>query len=75
MSRCFGIFRWVPLALHRNAEKVQRASQVKVLVGSGNSGKPTILKQMCLIHRVPFTPAESESYCELVWENIIRGLG
>ncbi|KAJ7735837.1 heterotrimeric G protein alpha subunit 4 [Mycena maculata] len=68
-------------ALHRNAEKAlrqakaQMANQVKVLLlGSGDSGKSTILKQMRLIHRVPFTVAETESYRQLVWENVVRGL-
>ncbi|KAJ7473929.1 hypothetical protein FB451DRAFT_1247414 [Mycena latifolia] len=49
--------------LHRQAEKslkeakAKLALQVKVLLlGSGDSGKSTILKQMRLIHRVPFSP-------------------
>ncbi|KAJ7447532.1 heterotrimeric G-protein alpha subunit, GPA2-like protein [Mycena galericulata] len=68
-------------ALHRTAEKALKeqkarlAAQVKVLLlGSGDSGKSTILKQMRVIHRVPFTDAERESYRQLVWENVVRGL-
>ncbi|KAJ6506852.1 guanine nucleotide binding protein, alpha subunit [Mycena sanguinolenta] len=68
-------------AQHRQAEKAMKdakakmESQVKVLLlGSGDSGKSTILKQMRLIHRVPFSPAEIESYRQLVFENLVRGL-
>ncbi|KAF7341825.1 hypothetical protein MSAN_02037700 [Mycena sanguinolenta] len=68
-------------ALHRQAEKAlkdakaKQASEVKVLLlGSGDSGKSTILKQMRLIHRVPFSAAEIESYRQLVFENLVRGL-
>ncbi|KAJ7609486.1 heterotrimeric G-protein alpha subunit, GPA2-like protein [Roridomyces roridus] len=68
-------------ALHRNAEKALKeqkarlASQVKVLLlGSGDSGKSTVLKQMRVIHQVPFTEQERESYRQLVWENVVRGV-
>ncbi|KAK7461375.1 hypothetical protein VKT23_008552 [Stygiomarasmius scandens] len=67
-------------ALHRQAEKELReakakmASQVKVLLlGSGDSGKSTILKQMRLIHKVPFSTQEKESFRQLVWDNITKG--
>jgi len=67
--------------LHRQAEKALKeaktkmASQVKVLLlGSGDSGKSTILKQMRLIHRVPFSAQETESFRQLVFDNITRGL-
>lgn len=67
--------------LHREAEKNLReakaklARQVKVLLlGSGDSGKSTILKQMRLIHSVPFNTQEVESYRQLVFSNITHGL-
>jgi guanine nucleotide-binding protein subunit alpha len=51
------------------------ASQVKVLLlGSGDSGKSTILKQMRLIHKVTFSPQEIESYRQLVFNNLTHGL-
>jgi len=66
---------------HREVEKsmkeakVKLASQVKVLLlGSGDSGKSTILKQMRLIHKLPFTPQEIESYRQLVFNNLTHGL-
>jgi len=67
--------------LHREVEKqlkeakAKMSSQVKVLLlGSGDSGKSTILKQMRLIHRVPFSPQEKESFRQLTFDNITRGL-
>ncbi|KAK7065112.1 heterotrimeric G-protein alpha subunit 4 [Favolaschia claudopus] len=67
--------------MHRQAEKALKeakqkmAVQVKVLLlGSGDSGKSTILKQMRLIHKVPFSPQETESFRQLVFENLTRGL-
>ncbi|KAJ6608845.1 heterotrimeric G protein alpha subunit 4 [Mycena sp. CBHHK59/15] len=66
--------------LHRAAEKQLKSAkakmemQVKVLLlGSGDSGKSTILKQMRLIHRVPFSAAETESFRQLVFDNLTRG--
>ncbi|KAJ7362799.1 hypothetical protein DFH08DRAFT_951034 [Mycena albidolilacea] len=39
------------------------AAQVKVvLLGSGDSGKSTILKQMRLIYRATFSPQETERF-------------
>ncbi|KAK0432919.1 heterotrimeric G protein alpha subunit 4 [Armillaria borealis] len=68
-------------ALHRSAEKqlkeakAKMATQVKVLLlGSGDSGKSTVLKQMRLIHKVPFSPQEIESYRQLAFDNLTGGL-
>ncbi|TEB29259.1 heterotrimeric G-protein alpha subunit, GPA2-like protein [Coprinellus micaceus] len=56
--------------------KAKMASQVKVLLlGSGDSGKSTILKQMRLIHKVPFSPQEVEQYRQLIFDNLTRGMG
>jgi len=67
--------------MHRAAEKELKeakskmAAQVKVLLlGSGDSGKSTVLKQMRLIHKVPFSAAEIESYRQLVFNNLTHGL-
>ncbi|KAF5385588.1 hypothetical protein D9757_006751 [Collybiopsis confluens] len=66
-------------ALHRQAEKELRehkaklAQQVKVLLlGSGDSGKSTILKQMRLIHRVPFSAQEIEFFRQLIFLNLTQ---
>ncbi|KAF9789642.1 heterotrimeric G protein alpha subunit 4 [Thelephora terrestris] len=67
--------------LHREAEqalkaaKLQMASQVKVLLlGSGDAGGSTFLKQMRLIHHVPFSSQEIEDYRQLVFNNLTFGL-
>ncbi|KAF4623682.1 hypothetical protein D9613_001396 [Agrocybe pediades] len=54
--------------------KAKMATQVKVLLlGSGDSGKSTILKQMRIIHKVPFSPSEIEHYRQLIFDNLTRG--
>lgn len=45
-----------------------------MLLGSGDSGKSTILKQMRLIHKLPFSPQEIEFYRQLVFSNLVHGL-
>lgn len=45
-----------------------------LLLGSGDSGKSTILKQMRLIHHVPFSQQEVESYRQLVFNNLTHGM-
>ena len=45
-----------------------------LLLGSGDSGKSTILKQMRLIHSVAFSTQEIESYRQLVFNNITHEL-
>ncbi|KAI0078538.1 heterotrimeric G protein alpha subunit 4 [Panus rudis PR-1116 ss-1] len=55
--------------------KARMAHQVKVLLlGSGDSGKSTILKQMRLIHSVQFQPEEIETYRQLVFNNLTHGM-
>lgn len=67
--------------LHREAEKALKeaksklSQQVKVLLlGSGDSGKSTVLKQMRLIHKVSFSSQEIELYRQLVFNNLTHGL-
>ncbi|KAG7439885.1 heterotrimeric G-protein alpha subunit, GPA2-like protein [Guyanagaster necrorhizus] len=85
MGACFSSRRFevtdADRALHRKAEKelkqakAKMAMQVKVLLlGSGDSGKSTVLKQMRLIHKIPFSPQEIESYRQLTFDNLTSGL-
>ncbi len=52
---------------HLNVSKV-------LLLGSGDSGKSTILKQMRLVHHTPFSSHEIESYRQLIFLNLTHGL-
>ncbi|TFY53212.1 hypothetical protein EVJ58_g9572 [Rhodofomes roseus] len=63
------------------AHRVTAADLDYVSIGQGtavqagqDSGKSTILKQMRLIHRVPFSPQEVESYRQLVFNNLTHGM-
>jgi len=52
-----------------------KAPQVKILLlGSGDSGKSTILKQLRLIHKGPFSAQEVESYRQLIFGNMVHGM-
>ncbi|CAE6443971.1 unnamed protein product, partial [Rhizoctonia solani] len=44
-----------------------------LLLGTSDSGKSTVYKQMRIVHNDQFTPQEIESYRQLVLNNIIRG--
>ncbi|KAG8857418.1 hypothetical protein FRB96_005717 [Tulasnella sp. 330] len=60
---------------HMKETRHHMAQQVKVLLlGSGDSGKSTVLKQMKLIHNVAFTPQEMEYFRQLVFSNIVLGM-
>ncbi|EIN05403.1 heterotrimeric G protein alpha subunit 4 [Punctularia strigosozonata HHB-11173 SS5] len=66
---------------HREVERELKEAkatldkQIKVLLlGSGDSGKSTILKQMRLIHHVDFSAQEVEHYRQLVFGNLTHGM-
>ncbi|KAJ3376284.1 hypothetical protein AMAG_04691 [Allomyces macrogynus ATCC 38327] len=59
-----------------DAEKFKRECKI-LLLGSGESGKSTIVKQMKIIHQSGFTKAELIGYRSIVFANItdsLRGL-
>ncbi|KAF7308116.1 Heterotrimeric G-protein alpha subunit 4 [Mycena kentingensis (nom. inval.)] len=67
--------------LHEEAEKALKeakahlALQSKVLLlGSGDSGKSTVLKQMRLIYNLPFSSSETEHFRLLIFDNLVTGL-
>ncbi len=68
-----GLFwRWRQARLERKLtlqEEKRLQGEVKLLLlGSGASGKSTVLKQMRYIHAKPFTPDEIEDYrCVSGW--------
>ncbi|KAF7327280.1 Heterotrimeric G-protein alpha subunit 4 [Mycena kentingensis (nom. inval.)] len=66
---------------HQRAEKSMKETKARLelqskilLLGSGDSGKSTVLKQMRLINNVPFSPQETEHFRQLLFDNITGGL-
>lgn len=50
-------------------------SQVKLLLlGAGESGKSTFLKQMRIIHDIKFEPDLMREYQHVIYQNIIKGM-
>lgn len=45
-----------------------------LLLGSGDSGKSTVIKQMRILTKVPWTRGELESYRQIVFSNLIDGM-
>lgn len=49
--------------------------QVKLLLlGAGESGKSTFLKQMRIIHGIKFEPELMREYQHVIYQNIVRGM-
>ncbi|KAI8637799.1 G protein alpha subunit [Parasitella parasitica] len=56
-------------------EKLNSKNEVKLLLlGAGESGKSTILKQMKLIHDGGFTQEEKEAYKEIIFSNSVQSM-
>lgn len=56
-------------------DKVIMQREIKMLLlGAGESGKSTILKQMKLIHDGGYTPEERESFKEVIFSNTIQSM-
>lgn len=45
-----------------------------MLLGAGESGKSTFLKQMRIIHGVKFEPELMKEYQLVIYQNIVRGM-
>ncbi|VEN49519.1 unnamed protein product [Callosobruchus maculatus] len=57
------------------ADGERAASEVKLLLlGAGESGKSTIVKQMKIIHETGYSPEECEQYRPVVYSNTIQSL-
>ncbi|ORZ23471.1 G protein alpha subunit [Absidia repens] len=56
-------------------EKMNMRNEVKLLLlGSGESGKSTILKQMKLLHDTGFSKDERTAYTEIIFSNTIQSM-
>lgn len=54
---------------------IQAAKDIKLLLlGAGESGKSTIVKQMKIIHESGFTPEDFKQYRPVVYSNTIQSL-
>jgi len=56
-------------------DRLQAKNEIKMLLlGAGESGKSTVLKQMKLIHHGGYTEPERESYKEIIFSNTIQSM-
>ncbi|CAO3693838.1 hypothetical protein G6F70_001692 [Rhizopus microsporus] len=56
-------------------DRVNMRKEIKMLLlGAGESGKSTILKQMKLIHDGGYTPEERESFKEVIFSNTLQSM-
>ncbi|KAG0217065.1 guanine nucleotide-binding protein subunit alpha [Mortierella sp. GBA43] len=56
-------------------DRMQMRNEVKMLLlGAGESGKSTILKQMKLIHDGGYSPEEREAYKEIIFSNTVQSM-
>lgn len=55
--------------------KQNEKNQVKLLLlGAGESGKSTVLKQMKLLHKGGFTQQERMQYSQVIWVDVIQSM-
>jgi len=56
-------------------DKLRMRNEIKMLLlGAGESGKSTILKQMKLIHDGGYSPEERESFKEIIFSNTVQSM-
>ncbi|KAH3675935.1 hypothetical protein WICMUC_002231 [Wickerhamomyces mucosus] len=56
-------------------EKQREKNEVKLLLlGAGESGKSTVLKQMKLLHQNGFTHQERKQYAQVIWADAIQSM-
>ncbi|KAI9150927.1 guanine nucleotide-binding protein subunit alpha [Blastocladiella emersonii ATCC 22665] len=61
----------IDMQLRRDAQRAR--NEVKLLLlGSGESGKSTILKQMMLIHGGGYTDADRQAFREIIFSNVLQ---
>lgn len=56
-------------------DRMMAKNEIKMLLlGAGESGKSTVLKQMKLIHHGGYTRNERESYREIIFSNTVQSM-
>jgi guanine nucleotide-binding protein G(i) subunit alpha len=58
----------------KKVKKIEENDVKLLLLGPGNSGKSTILKQMKLINGGGFTKTELENFKKVIYTNLIQGM-
>lgn len=57
------------------SDRTRLNNEVKLLLlGAGESGKSTILKQMKILHQGGYSEAEREAFREIIWSNTIQSM-
>lgn len=56
------------------AQKISKKTVKILLLGAGESGKSTVLKQMRLLHSQGFTDFERIQYTKVIWNDSIRSM-
>lgn len=55
--------------------KLREKNQIKLLLlGAGESGKSTVLKQLKLLHTTGFTEKERQQYSQVIWVDAIQSM-
>ena len=63
------------LEVDKKERKRKRKNEIKLLLlGAGESGKSTFLKQMKIIHDVHFDEAQIDEFRKIIYQNLIRGM-
>jgi len=58
----------------KREEKIMRRQVKLLLLGAGESGKSTFLKQMRIIHNVNYDVASQLEFRKIIYQNIIKGM-
>ncbi|ESK86262.1 g-protein alpha-subunit [Moniliophthora roreri MCA 2997] len=59
--------------IEEDAKKFKRECKI-LLLGSGESGKSTIVKQMRIIHKNGFPPEERKGFAPIVYSNVLESI-
>lgn len=76
-TQVFSKQRMMSEAIDRSLKLTQESQRKQTrmfLLGAGESGKSTVLKQMRLLHQNTFTDFERKQYAEVIWLGLFRSM-